>query len=76
MAANKQFKLLAPASYVAKMQKGNWNDPLLRQVLPINEEMQITQGFGIDPVGDEQAMVSDGLLHKYHGRVLLVTTGA
>lgn len=74
--ASQQFKLLAPQSYVEKIQKGNWNDPLLRQILPINDEMQITQGFKIDPVGDDAAMVTNGVLHKYHGRVLLVTTGA
>jgi len=30
----------------------------------------------IDPIGDINAMVTPGLLHKYTGRVLLVTTGA
>ena len=74
--ANQQFKLLAPKSYVEKIKKGDWNDPLLRQVLPIDDEMKITQGFGLDPVGDGAAMVSDGVLHKYNGRVLMVTTGA
>lgn len=74
--ANQQFKLLAPQPYVAKIKKGDWNDPLLRQILPVTEEMHIKQGFGIDPVGDAAAMVSDGVLHKYNGRVLLVTTGA
>src|SRR5690606_30184537 len=29
-----------------------------------------------DPVGDLQAMAGHGVLHKYHGRVLLVATGA
>ena len=74
--ANQQFKLLAPASYVAKMKKGDVNDPLLKQVLPVDAEMQSHQGFGLDPVGDQHTMVSQGVLHKYNGRVLLVTTGA
>ena len=74
--ANQQFKLLAPTSYVSKIRKGDWKDPLLQQILPINAEMQVQQGFGIDPVGDKNAMVSAGVLHKYNGRVLLVTTGA
>ncbi|WP_298609002.1 EF-P beta-lysylation protein EpmB [uncultured Thiothrix sp.] len=74
--AARQFRLLAPHSYIRRMKKGDWNDPLLRQVLPLSAEMQLTQGFVSDPVGDHVAMVTDGVLHKYQGRVLLVTTGA
>jgi len=70
------FRLLVPASYLAKMEKGNWHDPLLRQVLPLGIEQQKIAGFAADPVGDQSAMVSEGVLHKYQGRVLLVTTGA
>lgn len=32
--------------------------------------------FVSDPVGDLQAQIAPGLLHKYHGRALLITTGA
>lgn len=50
----------------------------MRQVLPLIEENNIkVQRAGItDPVGDISAMTSPGLLHKYHGRVLLISTGA
>jgi len=71
-----RFKMLVPLSYAEKMQRGDWNDPLLQQVLPINQENIETLGFVNDPIGDLQAEVSSGLLHKYQGRVLLVTTGA
>ncbi|WP_299877315.1 EF-P beta-lysylation protein EpmB [uncultured Cocleimonas sp.] len=71
-----RFKMLVPLSYAEKMQKGDWNDPLLQQVLPINQENIETRGFVNDPIGDLQAEASSGLLHKYQGRVLLVTTGA
>lgn len=74
--AARQFRLLAPHSYIARMKKGDWNDPLLRQVLPLDEELRVVEGFNHDPVGDQFAQVADGVLHKYHGRVLLVTTGA
>jgi EF-P beta-lysylation protein EpmB len=47
----------------------------LRQVLPIADEMVKVPGFTADPVDDAAAMRQSGLLHKYHGRVLLVTTG-
>lgn len=58
------------------MHKGDLNDPLLRQVLPTHNELLTAAGFISDPVGDRQAELSPGLLHKYHGRVLLITTGA
>ena len=74
--AARQFRLLVPHSYLNRMQKGDWTDPLLRQVLPLSAEMQLDAGFSADPVGDAQAMVTEGVLHKYQGRVLLVTTGA
>jgi EF-P beta-lysylation protein EpmB len=68
------FRLRVPRSYVAKMRIADENDPLLRQVLPLDDELS---GSGmLDPVGDLDAMLSPGLLHKYHGRVLLITTGA
>lgn len=73
--AARQFRLLVPHSYIARMKKGDWNDPLLRQVLPLDDELQMVEGFNHDPVGDRHALVADGVLHKYHGRVLLVTTG-
>ena len=71
-----QFPLRVPRSFVARMQKGNPADPLLRQVLPLGEELVATDGFTADPVGDMEAMAIPGLLHKYTGRVLLITTAA
>lgn len=73
---SEQFKMLVPLSYVKKMKKRDWNDPLLKQVLPIKEEQKVVSGFMSDPVGDLNAEVSQGVLHKYQGRVLLITTGA
>jgi EF-P beta-lysylation protein EpmB len=58
------------------MQPGNPSDPLLLQVLPTASELETVPGFVIDPVGDFGAQRQPGLLHKYAGRVLLITTGA
>jgi EF-P beta-lysylation protein EpmB len=58
------------------MERGNPHDPLLLQVWPDAREQQVLPGELTDPVGDGGARKVDGLLHKYHGRVLLVTTGA
>ncbi len=72
--AQPEFRLRVPRAYVAKMQPGDHHDPLLLQVLPLAEE-NVDSGL-LDPVADLDAMTTTGLLHKYHGRVLLITTGA
>lgn len=73
--AAEQFALFAPRGYVARMRKGDPHDPLLRQVLPLDEELRPQTGFTSDPLAEESATRSPGLLQKYRGRALLVTTG-
>lgn len=75
-AAAATFKLRVPRSYVARMRRGDPQDPLLRQVLPIGEELQAASGFGADPVGEQASLRAPALLHKYHGRALILTTSA
>jgi EF-P beta-lysylation protein EpmB len=70
------FPLFVPREFIARMEVGNPYDPLLRQVLPLGEELMSQQGFTKDPVGDAAAQIAPGLLHKYQGRALLITTGA
>lgn len=67
-----EFPVLVPESYLRRMEVGNPNDPLLRQVLPVLDEELNPAGFADDPVGDEQARVAPGMLHKYSGRALLI----
>lgn len=76
LAADRAFALRVPRGYIARMHKGNPHDPLLRQVLPMGAELKETPGFYHDPVGDAAAVAVPGLLHKYQGRALLLTTGA
>jgi len=70
------FPLRVPRGYVARMKRGDAHDPLLLQVLPLRDELITPPGFVLDPVGDGAATAEPGLLHKYHGRALLVATGA
>jgi EF-P beta-lysylation protein EpmB len=70
-----QFPLFVPRGYVARMRPGDPADPLLRQVLPLGDELREVPGFVADPVGDLTATRQAGLLHKYQGRVLMITTG-
>jgi len=75
-AALAQFPLRVPRGFVARMRYGDADDPLLRQVLPVTAEMDIVPGFTWDAVGDSAARTSSGVLQKYRGRALLVTTGS
>lgn len=70
------FGLRVPRGYVRRMRPGDANDPLLRQVLPLLEETAGQAGYTRDPVGDLASTRAGGILHKYHGRALLMTTGA
>jgi EF-P beta-lysylation protein EpmB len=70
------FPLLVPRSFLARMQVGNCDDPLLRQVLPLADETVHLDGFVSDPVGDLAVVKAPGLLQKYAGRALLILTGA
>lgn len=75
-AAARSFPLKVPRSFVARMQKGNPDDPLLKQVLPLGIELKKVQGYEPDPLQEAKANPVPGLLHKYHGRVLITLTGA
>ena len=75
-AAARSFPLRVPRGFVARMRRGDPHDPLLRQVLPLAAELLPTPGFSRDPVGDQAALKTPGVLHKYQGRVLLTATGA
>ena len=72
----KLFPLRVPRSFVSRIQKGNPDDPLLRQILPLTEEEIIVPGFSQDPLNEKSTNPVPGLLHKYNGRVLIVLAGA
>ena len=73
-----EFRCLATESYIEKITPGDIHDPLLRQILPMKTESdELIQAAGLyDPVGDIDASATTGLLHKYHGRALMITTAA
>jgi len=71
-----QFPLRVPRCFVDRMVRGDPDDPLLRQVLPLHLELEDRPGYSVDPVGDRQATQARGILRKYRGRVLLIASGA
>lgn len=72
--ATKLFPLKVPKSFIARMQKNDINDPLLRQVLPLGIEKELDPAYSKDPLQEKNANPIPGLLHKYPGRVLLTPT--
>jgi EF-P beta-lysylation protein EpmB len=70
------FPLKVTPGFVSRMKSHDPGDPLLRQVLPLAEEDINHAGFIADPLGEASHAEIPGVLHKYHGRALLITTGA
>jgi EF-P beta-lysylation protein EpmB len=74
--AAERFRLQVPWGFIRRMRRGDPADPLLRQVLPLGEELELTAGYSLDPLQEVRSMAAPGVLHKYRGRVLLTLTGA
>lgn len=74
--AAEAFGLRVPRAFVARMKRSDPEDPLLRQILPLQEELASTEGYSLDPVGDLKSRAAPGVLQKYKGRALLVSTGS
>ena len=74
------FPVRVPRGFADRMVPGDENDPLLRQVLATTHEQIDVPGFVRDPLQEQSDRnlihPAPGLLHKYHGRALLITTGA
>ena len=74
--ANREFPIRATRRFIGKIRSHDPEDPLLRQIIPLaNEEIQ-HPGFTADPLNEKNYMQVPGVLQKYHGRALLVVTGA
>ncbi len=74
--AEKQFRTRVPRGFAARMEKRNAEDPLLLQVLAVNEELSVVENYGVDPLVEAETNPLQGLIHKYQGRVLLTLTGS
>lgn len=71
-AGHESFEIRVPDAYLARMRHGDPHDPLLRQVLPLESEADAVSGFINDPLEEAAHTPRRGLIHKYHGRVLLI----
>jgi len=69
------FPLRVPQPYASRIERGNPDDPLLRQVLPLAIENQTVPGYISDPLNEANSNIQSGIIHKYQGRVLLILAG-
>ncbi|SHK33675.1 L-lysine 2,3-aminomutase [Marinobacter antarcticus] len=74
-AGHRLFPVRVPDPFLARMEKGNPADPLLRQVLPMDLETNTVEGFVTDPLQEDDAIQTTGLIRKYRSRALLMVTG-
>ncbi len=75
-AGAKQFPVFVPLPFLNRIKKGDLEDPLLKQVLPVTAEDHSPDHFSKDPLGEQAATVRDGLLQKYRKRVLVISSSA
>ena len=71
---HQQFTTKVPLSFVNRMQKGDINDPLLKQVIPLTDEEISVPDYLLDPLNESAHNPIPGMLHKYHGRILMTLT--
>ncbi|SBS28223.1 L-lysine 2,3-aminomutase [Marinomonas aquimarina] len=69
------FKMLVPRPFVSRMEFGNVNDPLLKQVLADDIEMLPVAGYSKDPLDEGNHNPQKAIVHKYERRILVITTG-
>ncbi len=74
-AASEDFALRVPEPFLKLIEPGTPRDPLLLQVLPQARELDQRPGYVADPLAEQSSNPDAGIIHKYHGRLLLVISG-
>ncbi|WP_054113657.1 EF-P beta-lysylation protein EpmB [Marinagarivorans algicola] len=70
--AHALFKVRVTLPYLNRIKKGDLNDPLLKQVLPLEAEQSSPEHYSDDPLAESHHNPVKGVIHKYNGRVLLI----
>ena len=73
--AARRFPVLVPEPLLGRIRRGDPDDPILRQILPVAAELDPAEGFTADPLGEACHETCPGQLHRYAGRSLIIATG-
>ena len=71
-----KFPLLVTKSFINRINKADCNDPLLQQILPVDQENIFQNNYLTDPLQEKTFNKIPGLLHKYAGRVLILSSAS
>lgn len=71
-----RFVLNLPKRLAEKIQKNTLDDPILRQFVPLDDELAEVPGFISEPVQDSVFRKGKKTLHKYEGRALILACSA
>lgn len=71
-----QFPLNLPKRLAEKIPKNTLEDPILRQFVPLRDELAEAAGFTLEPLQDTEFRKTRKMLHKYQGRALLLASSA
>ncbi len=73
---HENFPVRVTRAYAARIRKNDIHDPLFLQVAPQRAELETLPGYHTEPLEESDYVIEPGVLQKYQGRALLVTTGA
>lgn len=72
----KRFRTVITPYYLSLANPKDPNDPILRQSLPDQRELDMADFGDADPLSEEDDMPVPGLTHRYEDRALMVVTNA
>lgn len=74
--ASQRFAVAVTPHFAALMDPEDAHCPIRTQVIPREQELVAAPGDLVDPCGEDQHMVVEGLVHRYPDRVLLLAQDA
>jgi lysine 2,3-aminomutase len=72
----RDFRMGITPYYLSLIDPTDPNDPILRQVVPVNDELIYRAVGEEDPLGEEQFSPVPGITHRYPDRVLFVISNS
>ena len=65
-----RYAVAVTPEVAALIDRDDPNDPIARQFIPTPDELVVQPGESVDPIGDHSHSPVEGIVHRYHDRVL------